>query len=202
VEITAQRPAVEGAWDRRRRLVSLDIEFIALGVFAEHGFDATTVDEVAKAAGISESTFFRYFASKDDVLFAAPRRVGQRMCEGVLQRPPGEPLLAAWRAVISDDSLITADDLRSVALLKQIVQRSPSALPRIVADHVATQLHVDTIAARLGADPSDVRPAIIAAAIYGALGAANTAWHSNPHGRDPAPMLLEALDVLADLGHL
>lgn len=46
-----------------------ELELIALQLFADRGFDATTVDDIADAAGIGRRTFFRYFASKNDVLW-------------------------------------------------------------------------------------------------------------------------------------
>ncbi|QGK70044.1 TetR family transcriptional regulator [Allosaccharopolyspora coralli] len=52
----------------RRRLRS-QLAVTALDLFAEHGFEATTVDQIAEAAGVGRRTFFRYFRSKDDVVF-------------------------------------------------------------------------------------------------------------------------------------
>src|SRR5437660_843509 len=48
-----------------------DIERVAFSLFADHGFDETTVDDIATAAGIGRRTFFRYFASKNDVVWGA-----------------------------------------------------------------------------------------------------------------------------------
>lgn len=47
----------------------------ALALFAEHGYEATSVEQIAKAAGVSRSTFFRQFGGKDDVIFADHERI-------------------------------------------------------------------------------------------------------------------------------
>jgi len=53
---------------RKRLLVRNTIWDAAIALFDKRGFDQTTVDEIAKAAGVSRRSFFRYFASKDDLL--------------------------------------------------------------------------------------------------------------------------------------
>jgi AcrR family transcriptional regulator len=55
--------------DRNRLRAMGDVRDAALELFARHGYDATTVDDIARAAGISRRTFFRYFPAKHDVLF-------------------------------------------------------------------------------------------------------------------------------------
>ena len=54
--------------DRTRERVRADIAEYAMTLFAEQGFDETTVDQIAEAVGISPRSFFRYFATKEDVV--------------------------------------------------------------------------------------------------------------------------------------
>jgi TetR/AcrR family transcriptional regulator, regulator of mycofactocin system len=192
---------VENAWDRRRRLVALDIEAIALELFAESGFDAVTVDQIARAAGISESTFFRYFPTKEDVLFAMPRRVAMRICDEVDARPDGESVLESWRAVIVGGGYSSDEDRRASEQIHRIIQRSPIVGARIGADAVSSQRHLDTIARRLGTTEVDLRANVLAAALRGALSAASVAWYAEP-GRDVETLMTEALDLLEVIGDL
>jgi AcrR family transcriptional regulator len=201
---TARVPklAAEGAWDRRRRLVALDIEAIALELFAESGFDTVTVDQVARAAGISESTFFRYFSTKDEVLFSMPRRVAGRICDAVNARPEHESVLEAWRAVIMAGAYSTHEDLRSSRQLHLIIGQSPVIGERIGADPVPARRHVETVAARLGLTETDLRVNVLATAIRGALATASIAWYADPDGLDLGALMIEALDVLEVMGTL
>lgn len=66
----------------------------AIALFAEHGFDATSVEQIAQAAGVSRSTFFRQFGGKEDVVFADHEEL-LRELEGYLERPHENP----WTAV-------------------------------------------------------------------------------------------------------
>ena len=53
---------------RRRRLVQAEIERVAIRLFLEHGYDAVSVEDIAAQAGMSWRTFFRYYATKDEIL--------------------------------------------------------------------------------------------------------------------------------------
>ena len=73
------------------------LQAAALERFAEQGFDGTTVAEIAAAAGLTERTFFRYFADKREVLFAGSQELERAMIEAL---PEGAPPLAAVAAAL------------------------------------------------------------------------------------------------------
>ncbi|MDR1426278.1 MAG: TetR family transcriptional regulator [Bifidobacteriaceae bacterium] len=76
--------------DARERLIAA-----ALQLFAERGYDHTTVSEVAERAGLAKSTFFRYFPDKRDALTAGQETLSRLLVEGIAQAPDGATPLAA-----------------------------------------------------------------------------------------------------------
>ncbi|GAB2485496.1 hypothetical protein GCM10027063_29230 [Promicromonospora xylanilytica] len=85
---------------RTRRAVHAEITDTALRLFAEQGFDATTVDQIAKAAGISRRSFFHYFGSKEDVVLGDLEALGRRVRDALEARPATEPAWEALRAAL------------------------------------------------------------------------------------------------------
>jgi AcrR family transcriptional regulator len=68
----------------------------AIALFDEHGYDETTVAEIAERAGLTKRTFFRYFADKREVLFGGSEELRHRWLEAVAAAPAGaDPLTAA-----------------------------------------------------------------------------------------------------------
>jgi AcrR family transcriptional regulator len=86
--------------ERKRQLVRLEIARAAWLLFAERGYEDTTVDEIARAAGISRRSFFRYFSSKEDVVVGTSDALAEDVLAAFARRPAGEPpLLAIERAL-------------------------------------------------------------------------------------------------------
>jgi AcrR family transcriptional regulator len=192
-------PAVEGLWDRRRRLVAGEIEQVALQLFAEEGYDDVTIDDIARACGVSVRTFFRYFAAKRDVLLAVPRRSLAMLCDAVDQRPPDEDLLASWRAAAISLASGGEVDLALIEQLQVILRNSPDLVETINGDAELTERFVRTNAARLGVDPAtDLRPIIVAGAVRNALIVTLDRWSSG-RADDIVTAFAEAFDILARL---
>ena len=72
----------------------------ALELYSERGYDQTTVAEIAKRAGLTERTFFRYFADKREVLFYGAGMLQDRLVQGIEDAPDGLPPLAVVGAAL------------------------------------------------------------------------------------------------------
>lgn len=79
-----------GLRERTRRAVRAELAAIALGLFAERGFDETTVDEIAQAAGLTKRSFFRYFPAKEDAVFGGVDVTGEQVVQDIRARPADE----------------------------------------------------------------------------------------------------------------
>lgn len=82
--------------DVARNAVRDEVVRAAWELFVVHGFEATTVEQIADAAGMSRRTFFRYFAGKDELIVDKLLEVGGRVAAALAARPPREK---AWPAL-------------------------------------------------------------------------------------------------------
>jgi AcrR family transcriptional regulator len=67
-----------------------ELSAVAVRLFTEHGFAEPTARDIAHAVGVSERTFFRYFASKEDVVFGAQQEIGAHLASRLAARPANE----------------------------------------------------------------------------------------------------------------
>ncbi|MEV4536472.1 TetR family transcriptional regulator [Asanoa sp. NPDC049518] len=79
-----------GLRERTRRAVRAELADVALRLFAEQGFDQTTVEEIAQAAGLTKRSFFRYFPAKEDAVFGGVDVTGEQVVDDIRARPGDE----------------------------------------------------------------------------------------------------------------
>jgi AcrR family transcriptional regulator len=80
-----------GLRDRTRRAVRAELAGIAMRMFEERGYEKTTVDDIARAAGLTKRSFFRYFPAKEDAAFAEIDMLGESVVAEIRSRPADEP---------------------------------------------------------------------------------------------------------------
>src|SRR5215207_4255607 len=96
--IQVQAPT-EGLRERKKRAVRAGIATTARRLFAERGFDAVTVADVAAAADVSEKTVFNHFPTKEDLAFAGREEGIAQLVKAIAERSPGTPVLDVFRGL-------------------------------------------------------------------------------------------------------
>jgi AcrR family transcriptional regulator len=187
-----------GLRERRKKLTAAELEAAALRLFGERGFDAVTVDDIAAEADVSRRTFFRYFASKEDVLLADHLVQLARLREAMAARPPDETILTALRNAILSMTGDFEDRKEMVILRGRIMRETPSLQARsLVHQRAWEEAMQEMVADRLGVDPTvDLRPGVVAATALAAMRVAFTNWLTTGATDDLIAMTTEALDLL------
>jgi mycofactocin system transcriptional regulator len=177
-----------------------DIEVAALDLFAAHGFDDVSVADIATAAGISRRTFFRYYGSKNDVVWGDFDRLLAAMERG-LERAGGGPLLGAITDVVVQfntfpDEAVPAHRLRMSLILHTPALQAHSALRyadwrAVIARHAAH---------RLGQAVDALVPQLVGHVALAAAVTAHEQWLADPAAA-LSPLIRESFDRLSiDLG--
>ena len=188
----------EGLRERNRRRTAGDLEQAALRLFTERGYDAVTIDDIAGEAGVSRRTFFRYFATKEDVLFSdQPDRLVE-LRKALAARPVEEPVLGAVREAILSMAGGYEDERDYLLRRITIMRGTPALLGRALIYQRSWEDALSALVAdRLGVDPlADLRPGVVAGSTMSALRTAITLWLAQ-QGKPHLPSLAaEALDLL------
>jgi AcrR family transcriptional regulator len=165
-----------GLRERKKQKTRWAIQEHALRLFAEQGYDATTVDQIAAAAEISPSTFFRYFRTKEDVVIED--EYDSMMAGFVEAAPPEMSLLAALRLAIQRGFEGMGDEeQRKMSDRMRLIMSVPALRARSLENILdSIDLMADLIGKRLGRDPKDLRVRVMAGAVLGVLLAAMRTW--------------------------
>lgn len=171
---------------------------VALRLFETRGFEETTVEEIAAAADVAPRTFFRYFPTKVDLLFADHQDLVELLRDGLAARSPDEPVVRAVRRV----SLAYLDRILAEPALfltrSRLAYASPAARARSrLLDADFEDVIAAAVAATRATDPaSDLHARVVARATWGAARAARDVWVASNGEIDPRPLLEEAFDLV------
>jgi AcrR family transcriptional regulator len=97
------------------------LERAALALFVEHGYDATTVTEIADRAGLTKSTFFRHFADKREVLFGGQDMLTQLFSDAVRTAPPSATTVDCLAAALESAAVAFTPDRHDLAPQRRAV---------------------------------------------------------------------------------
>ncbi|HLL86269.1 MAG TPA: TetR family transcriptional regulator [Thermoleophilaceae bacterium] len=194
---TSELAAGPSVRERRRARTRDHIEAVALDLFLEYGYDATTVEEIAEAALISPRTFFRYFSSKDDLLLARGRDEMTIAARSLAERPEGEPVIESLRAVLDVfASLHRVDRPRQLAWIRLVTSTPHLAAAFLEMLHGMERLLCEFVAERLGLATSDRCARLVAAAFGTAFRVAAETWHDSDGTEDMPALVRENLETL------
>jgi AcrR family transcriptional regulator len=171
-------------------------------LFDAKGYEHTAVREITDAVDVSERTFFRYFASKEDLALSFIRDSTDAFVRELAGRPSAEPpftaLTSAFRASLR---AFTADEQHaaesSYLVVIKLIDTTPSLLAALLRYmHDRDDELVRVLAAREGVDPDTDRRPRVAVLAYGALVvAANREWRTSGDG--DVESMLAAFDAYA-----
>jgi TetR/AcrR family transcriptional regulator, regulator of mycofactocin system len=161
----------------------------ALELFAERGFEETTVDDIAEALGVSRRTLFRYFASKNDMVWGDFDWVLARLRRCLDATTPGEPLHEALGRAVVESNRYEDDQLPELRIRMRLITGVPALQAHSTLRYAEWRAVIaEFVADRVGAEPDDLIPQVVAHAALGTSMAAFLVWVD-----DPASDLVENL---------
>ena len=190
---------VEGLRERKKRKTRETIVECAEALFAEKGFEATTVADIAEAADIAPRTFFSYFPSKEDVVFSEFDEALASMRERFATRPADEGAIDAMRSWVEALICDVDHDDASKRAHRELIRENESLRNH---DHALRARFQEALAEALRDDFSgpagDLRAEMVAAAASAAIATVteDPEWAERIFGPDPMALIDEALSFV------
>jgi AcrR family transcriptional regulator len=178
-EVQNEKHADAGLRQRKRAATHARIQAEAMRLFLANGFEPTTLDEVAAAAGVSRRTLLNYFGSKEEIVFSTKADFPRWVADAVAARPADEPMLDMVENALFDlAERHRSQEARAVAAL---IAATPSLRAGDQAKYEAVErLLALTLAARKGLPDDDVACRVVAGATVSIIKQSMDAWLANP----------------------
>jgi AcrR family transcriptional regulator len=177
IEDEQQKP---GLRERKKIKTRAAIQRHALQLFREHGYIATTIEQIAEAAEISASTFFRYFPTKEAVVIEDD--FDPLLIQLFKQQPADlTPLQAMHKTMVTGMSMIPKEDHKALKERMELTSSVPELRAAVLSSLANTmQLMAGLIADRIGAEPDDFQVLTLAGSIIGVMMAVQSYFVIHP----------------------
>jgi len=160
--------AQPGLRERKKQRTRETIARAAHELFAERGYHATTLPDIAEAADVSTRTIFAYFPSKEDILFSDFPFMKDALAQALAERPEGEDALETVRQFIL--SLHGAEKSELDEQMRLCIENDETLRSHLRARLAQLEeLIAPAIAKDLDAAPNDIRPQVVAASLTAAF---------------------------------
>jgi AcrR family transcriptional regulator len=168
----APMAAEPGLRERKKQRTRELIADTARRLFAERGFDAVPVSQIAREAEVSEATVFNYFPTKEDLFYSRLESFEEELLSNIRDRQPGESVIRAFgRFLTTPRGLLAARDPEQVehlAAITRVITESPALRAREQQIYAKfTDALAKLLATETGASPADLEPWVVARTLIG-----------------------------------
>lgn len=188
--------------ERTRNAVRAQLAEAAVRLFVEQGFEATTVEQIATATGLSRRSFHRYFSSKEDVFGQWNVETGRKIAAALASRPPEERAWFALRRAFDDLLRELGTGPMSLDITRMILD-TPALLATHLHKHALWRdALADVLQERLaenGRGPARIAAVALAGAALAALDSALTQWVAEGNEQPLDELIDQAMNAVAPL---
>ncbi|MDF9814944.1 TetR family transcriptional regulator [Streptomyces sp. SPB162] len=183
--------------ERKKQKTRQSIRREAYRLFAEQGYEATTIDQIVAAAEVSHSTFFRYFPAKEDVVLTD--EYDPMLAQSLSARPADEPIVDAIRHSLIDSlAAVLVADREELLFKTRLIFNVPAVRARAMDEQLRNQNAIaELICERSGREPGDLEVDCAAAAIIAISMTVIRHWVEGDGKEDLAALYDHHLDLLS-----
>ena len=185
--------------ERKKARTRASIREHAVRLFQEKGYQETTVEQIAAAAEVSPSTFFRYFPTKEDVVLQDDMDL--RLLEMLSKQPADMAPLAAIRAAVREAvSSFGEAEMAQLQASTELMMSVPEIRARAMDEFARTiEVIAEAVGQRAGRSPQDMAVRVFAGAVVGVIMSVALPWHNlggGEHTREMFAGIEEGLALL------
>jgi AcrR family transcriptional regulator len=185
-----------GLRERKQERQRAELVAVGMRLFAGRGFDATTVDEIAQAAGVSRRTLFRYFGTKGDIVMEWARGTTTILTASLRARPLDEDPLSSLHAAFVAMCQSFTDNPDEIRAISMMIERTASLRPYRLLKHARWEDALAAVLHERSPDSGEMRNALLARIAVAAFRTALDEWLRATPTPHPLTQLTQAFTLV------